>query len=129
MPQKWLVLNLYNFMTTLKTIDATNKKLGRVASEVAATLMGKDSVAFARHILTDVKVEVQNAGKINVDDTKKRTKIYKRYSGYPGGQKELSLEKITEKKGMKEAVRIAVRGMLPPNKLRAKMLKNLTITD
>lgn len=116
-------------MTTTKTIDATNKKLGRVASLAAATLMGKDSVAFARHILTDVKVEVVNAGKINVDDTKKRTKIYKRYSGYPGGQKEITLEKVTEKKGMKEAVRIAVRGMLPPNKLRAKMLKNLTITD
>jgi large subunit ribosomal protein L13 len=118
-------------MTTsnLKTIDATNMKLGRVASQAAASLMGKDSVAFARHILTDVKVEVINAGKLNVDDTKKRTKIYTRYSGYPGGQRQLTLEKISEKKGMKEAVRIAVRGMLPPNKLRAKMLKNLTITD
>ena len=113
----------------MKTIDATNKKLGRVASEIAATLMGKDKVTFSRHELNDVKVEVVNAGKINVDDTKKRTKIYKRYSGYPGGQRELSLETITEKKGMKEAVRIAVRGMLPPNKLRAKMLRNLTITD
>lgn len=115
--------------TTMKTIDATNKKLGRVASEVASILRGKDSVTFAPHVFSDVKVEVINAGKINVDDTKKRTKIYKRYSGYPGGQRELSLEKITEKKGMKEAVRIAVRGMLPPNKLRAKMMRNLTITD
>jgi len=115
--------------TTIKTIDATNKKLGRVASMAATSLMGKDSVAFARHILTDVKVEITNASKINADDTKKRTKIYKRYSGYPGGQRELTLEKITEKKGMKEAVRIAIKGMLPKNRLQAKMLKNLTITD
>lgn len=113
----------------MKTIDATNKKLGRVASEIATILRGKDTVAFTPHVFADIKVEVINAAKINVDDTKKRTKMYKRYSGYPGGQRELSLEKVTEKKGMKEAVRIAVRGMLPPNKLRAKMLKNLTITD
>lgn len=115
--------------TNIKTIDATNKKLGRVASDAAAMLMGKDSIAFARHILTDVKVEVTNASKLNVDDTKKRTKIYQRYSGYPGGQREISLQKISDTKGLKEAVRIAVRGMLPPNRLRAKMLKNLTITD
>ena len=113
----------------MKTIDATNKKLGRVASEVAASLMGKDTVTFSRHIFSDIKVEVVNASKINVDDTKKRTKMYKRYSGYPGGQRELSLEKVSEKKGMKEAVKIAVKGMLPPNKLRARMLKNLTVTD
>lgn len=113
----------------MKTIDATNKKLGRVASEVATLLRGKDLVSFTPHVFADIKVEVINAGKINADDTKKRTKMYKFYSGYPGGQKELSLERVTEKKGMKEAVRIAVRGMLPPNKLRAKMLKNLTITD
>ncbi len=113
----------------MKTIDATNKKLGRVASDAASMLMGKDTVTFSRHAFADIKVEITNAGKINVDDTKKRTKMYKTYSGYPGGQKELSLERVTEKKGMKEAVRIAVRGMLPPNKLRAKMLKNLTITD
>ena len=112
-----------------KTIDATNKKLGRVASEAAKILMGKDTITFARHILTDVKVEVTNAGKINVDDTKKRSKIYQRYSGYPGGRKEITLEKMEEKKGMKEAVKIAIRGMLPNNKLRAQMLKNLTITD
>lgn len=115
--------------TNVKTIDATNKKLGRVASVAAAALMGKDTVTFARHILTDVKVEVTNASKLNVDDTKKRTKVYQRYSGYPGGQREITLGKISETKGLKEAVRIAVRGMLPPNKLRAKMLKNLTITD
>ncbi len=113
----------------IKTIDATYKKLGRVASAAASSLMGKDSVDFARHILTEVKVEVINASKLDIDDTKKRNKIYKRYSGYPGGQKELSLEKITEKKGNAEIVRIAIRGMLPNNRLRAKMLKNLTITD
>lgn len=113
----------------MRTIDATNKKLGRVASEVASILRGKDTVEFTPHVFADVKVSVTNASKINVDDTKKRTKIYKRYSGYPGGQRELSLGKIEEQKGLKEAIRIAVRGMLPPNKLRAKMLKNLTITD
>jgi large subunit ribosomal protein L13 len=113
----------------MKTIDATNKKLGRVASEAAIILMGKDLVTYSRNAIPDVKVEVLNASKINVDDTKKRTKVYDRYSGYPGGRKEITLEKTIEKKGMKEAVRIAIRGMLPTNKLRARMLKNLTITD
>ncbi len=124
---KWLELNSYNFM--IKTIDATNKKLGRVASMAATSLMGKDTVDFARHVLTDVKVEIINAAKLDVDDTKKRNKIYKRYSGYPGGQKEISLAKIVEKKGNSEILRIAVRGMLPTNKLRAKMLKNLTVKE
>jgi large subunit ribosomal protein L13 len=118
-----------NNIAEMKTIDATNKKLGRVASEAASILRGKNLVTFTPHVFNDVKVEVINASKINADDTKKRTKIYKRYSGYPGGQRELSLEKMEAKKGMKEAVKIAVRGMLPPNKLRAKMMRNLTITD
>jgi large subunit ribosomal protein L13 len=114
---------------TTKTIDATNKKLGRVASEAAIILMGKDLVTFVRNAVPEIKVEVTNASKINVDDTKKRSKIYQRYSGYPGGRKEITLEKMEQKKGMKEAVKIAIRGMLPNNKLRAVMLKNLTITD
>lgn len=115
--------------TIAKKIDCTNKKLGRIATEAATILRGKDTVTFTPHIFADIKLEITNASKIDVDDTKKRTKIYKRYSGYPGGQRELTLERITEKKGMKEAVRIAIRGMLPPNKLRAKMMRNLTIID
>ena len=56
-------------------------------------------------------------------------KIYKNYSGYPGGLKERSMKKVVADKGMKETLRIAVRGMLPKNKLRDRMMKNLIIQE
>jgi large subunit ribosomal protein L13 len=111
------------------TIDAKGKKLGRVASEAAKILMGKDSVTFARHKLADVSVTITNASKLSVSDKKMDEKKYLRFSGYPGGLKEEPMKHLTARKGMKEAVRQAVRGMIPSNKLRPLMLKNLHITD
>ncbi|MEK7200596.1 MAG: 50S ribosomal protein L13 [Patescibacteria group bacterium] len=110
-------------------IDAQNKKLGRLASEVATILMGKNKPDFVRNAIPDVKVKIINAGKIFVTNKKMEQKIYKNYSGYPGGLKERSMKKVISDKGMKESLRIAIKGMLPKNKLRDRMMKNLIIME
>ncbi len=111
------------------TIDATEKSLGRLASEAAALLIGKNTTDFARNVLSGNTVTVINAGKLKVSEKKMKEKFYTRYSGYPGGLKELSLAHVVEKKGYKEAVTIAIKGMLPDNKLKKGMMKALTVTE
>lgn len=111
------------------TIDAQGKKLGRVASEVAKLLNGKNSVDFARNTAPKVSVEVTNAGKLDVSFAKLENKTYKNYSGFPSGLNIQSLSKLKEKKGMSEALMRAVKGMLPKNKLQKVMLKNLKVTE
>ena len=110
-------------------IDAQNKKLGRLATEVAVILMGKNRPDFVRNAIPDVKLKVLNASKISVTNKKMDQKVYKNYSGYPGGLKERTMKKVVADKGMREALRIAVRGMLPKNKLRDQMMKNLIIKE
>ena len=110
-------------------IDAQNKRLGRLASEAAIILMGKNRADFVRNAIPEVKVKIRNAGKIFVTNKKKNDTIYKNYSGYPGGLRERTMKKIISDKGMKEVLRIAIRGMLPKNKLRDRMMKNLIITE
>ncbi|MDP2651102.1 MAG: 50S ribosomal protein L13 [bacterium] len=110
-------------------LDATDKKLGRLATEVAVLLMGKNRTDFARNKLPDVEVEVENASKLSIGAKKFAEKVYYRHSGYPGGLKSETLGKVIETKGAKEALRRAVSGMLPKNKLRARMLKNLKIKN
>jgi len=111
------------------TIDAQNKKLGRLASEVAVILMGKNRADFVRNAIPDVKVKVSNAGKIFVTNKKQESETYKNYSGYPGGLRERSMKKVVADKGMKEVLKIAIKGMLPKNKLRDRMMKNLIIIE
>jgi len=111
------------------TIDATGKALGRVASEVAVLLRNKKSAEFERHIAPEIKVSVINASQMDITDKKKREKIYHHYSGYPGGLKSQTLANVIAKKGYREALETAIKGMLPGNKLRAVMMKNLKITD
>ncbi len=111
------------------TIDAQNKSLGRVASEVAMILMGKDKADYRPNVVADVKVEIQNASKVKINPKNLKNKLYKRYSGYPGGLKETPMKKVIEKKGYSEIFEIAVKGMLPANKLRPLMMKNLEVTE
>lgn len=111
------------------TLDAENKRIGRVATEAAVFLMGKNLPTFQRNNIPEAQVEIKNASKLKVDETKFSTKTYSRYSGYPGGLRQPTMEQVVAKKGFSEIVREAVSGMLPKNKLRAKMLKNLTITE
>jgi large subunit ribosomal protein L13 len=111
------------------TIDAQGKKLGRIASQAAALLMGKNRADFVRNAIPEVKVKVVNAGKLDVTNKKMEQKTYKAYSGYPGGLKVSGMKKVIADKGMREVLRKAIHGMLPTNKLRDRMMKNLDIQN
>lgn len=118
------------------TIDAQDKTLGRVASAAAKALMGKHKTTFVKHQIVGEEVTINNAGKIKLTGTKENTKVYLRYSGYPGGQKEETYAMLTApteatkaRRGHKEAIRRAVMGMLPKNKLQARRIKLLTINN
>lgn len=111
------------------TLDATNKKPGRLATEVAVLLMGKNRVDFARNKIPNITVEVENAGKLSIAEKKRVDKRYYRHSGYPGALKSDSVEQVIAKKGAGEVLRKAIYGMLPKNKLRPQMMKHLTIKE
>ena|SRR3989344_3632350 len=110
-------------------LDAQGKRLGRVATEAAKLLMGKNRVDFVRNTIPDIKVKIINTSKADILNRKLDGKVYTSYSGYPGGLKQNSMRKVVGDKGYKEAFRKAVYGMLPTNKLRAQMMLNLIITE
>ena len=113
----------------LKTIDASGRTLGRVASEVAMSLMGKTKATFERNVYSGFPVLVTNASKLRIT-AKKLAEIYHtRYSGIPGGLRIIHGKETVEREGLKELIRLAVYKMLPDNKLRRTMLKNLKIQD
>ena len=112
-----------------KIIDATDRTLGRVASEAAMSLMGKTKATFERNIYCGFPVKIINASKLRIT-TKKLDEIYHtRYSGIPGGLRVLKGTETAEKKGLKELIKLATVQMLPGNKLRREMVKNLKIED
>ena len=91
--------------------------------------MGKNRTDFVRNKIPEVEVEVANAGGMKLEARKLETKKYYRYSGYPGGLTAEAITKTIEKKGVREVLRKAVYGMLPKNKLRPRMMKNLKIYE
>ncbi len=111
------------------TIDVTGKKLGRIATQIAAILIGKMSPDFQKNQVADVKVTVLNAAKMDITEKKARTKVYTNYSGFPGGLKKRTLEEVATKKGYSEVLEKAVTGMIHNNTLKVRMLKNLTIKE
>ncbi|OHA89517.1 MAG: 50S ribosomal protein L13 [Candidatus Zambryskibacteria bacterium RIFCSPHIGHO2_01_FULL_43_27] len=128
MPAQYLRLSLYK--TTMQyEINAEGKKIGRVASEAASILMGKNSVSFSRNKAPTVEVVIINASALSISEKKKGEKTYSRHTGYPGGIKHEKLEEMLAKKGIKEVMRKTVMGMLPKNKLRAVMIKNLKVVE
>lgn len=104
------------------TIDASEKSLGRLASEVAALLRGKGSPDFERHKDGNDAVHVFNLDAVKLTGNKIDQKTYYRHSGYPGGLKETKLKKIMEK-DPGDALKRAVYGMLPKNKLRVRAMR------
>ena len=114
---------------TKHTIDATNKKIGRIASQAASCLLGKQSVSFAKNAVADVQVEIANAGKADVMAKKKIGDRYVTYTGHRGGLDSETLGELIERRGMKEVFRRAVYRMLPDNKLRDQRMKNLIIKE
>ncbi|MEQ1500016.1 MAG: uL13 family ribosomal protein [Parcubacteria group bacterium] len=111
------------------TLDAESKKIGRIATQAAVYLMGKNLATFQRNNIPDVKVEIKNTSKASILEKDMAVKTYTRYTGHPGGLRQPTMEQVIAKKGYSEIFREAVLGMLPKNKLRAKMMKNLTITE
>jgi len=110
-------------------IDLTGKKLGRVSSEIATLLMGKNLPEFSRNTVPNVKVILENASSLDISKKKLETKIYDRYSGYPGGRKEIVMQDLIKKKGYSAVIKNAVSGMLPKNRLQSIMMKNLIINE
>lgn len=111
------------------TVDATGRTLGRVASEAASALLGKKSVHFTKTKVLPVQVIITNAKKLKVSEKRLSEKKYRYYTGHVGGLREFSLPMLIEKKGIGEALRMAVDGMIPRNKLRKERMKRLTIKD
>ncbi len=109
------------------TIDAQGKTLGRVATAAAKVLLGKHKPTFAKNAVMGEEVTITNASKVRISGNKKLQKKYVRYSGYPGGQKKESYGMLSARRGEGEAIRRAVLGMLPKNRLQAKRIKLLKI--
>jgi large subunit ribosomal protein L13 len=107
-------------------IDASGEVLGSVAVEAANLLMGKQKTIFCRHMDVGDNVVIINAAKIRVTGNKLKQKMYYRHSNYPGGLKADSLEDLMNKDPGK-AVEHAIRGMLPHNRLEARMMNRLKV--
>lgn len=114
------------------TIDAANKKIGRIASEAAACLMGKKTVTFAKNTVAEAEVEIINANRADINAKKKTGGIgdnYVTYTGSRGGLKTETLGELINRRGMGEVFKRAVTRMLPDNKLRDLRIKNLTVKE
>ena len=107
-------------------IDAKGKVLGRLASEVAKILMGKHKPMFSRQIDTGDFVIVINAKNVKLTGDKLKSKVYYHHSGYPGGIKEMTADKMLVKKP-EEVIRLAVKNMLPKNKISRQMFTKLKV--
>jgi len=110
----------------LHKLDATDMTVGRLATQIAVFLRGKNKPEFEPHIDNGDIVEVSNVDKLKFTGKKLEQKKYFRYSGYPGGLKETKLSDLA-KNNPAEILRRAVREMLPDNRLRKNMLKRLII--
>jgi len=113
-PGKWVI------------VDAKDQVLGRLATTIAARLRGKHSTLFTPHVNMGDGVVVINADKIVLTGRKMKQKKYYRHSGYIGGLKTITAEKLLEKQP-EDLVRFAVKGMLPKNKLGRQIFKRLKV--
>ncbi|HEX6259230.1 MAG TPA: 50S ribosomal protein L13 [Woeseiaceae bacterium] len=107
-------------------VDATDKTLGRLASELAMRLRGKRKPAYTPHVDTGDHIVVINAGKVRVTGRKLTDKFYHHHTGYMGNLKSTSLEKLLQEHP-ERAIQFAVKGMLPKNPLGRKMFKKLHV--
>ncbi|MEE9168600.1 MAG: 50S ribosomal protein L13 [bacterium] len=107
-------------------IDAEDKVLGRLASQVSRILRGKHKPIFTRHVDTGDHIVIINAEKVRLTGKKVSQKIYYRHSQYPGGLKEIGVERML-KEHPERVIEFAVRGMMPHNRLGRQMLKKLRV--
>lgn len=113
---------------TTHTIDASNKRLGKVATEAASVLLGKNRADFTKHQTADVQVTITNVSKLDISE-KRAEEIYQTFSGFPGGRRVETLGHLAGRRGYAEVVRRTVAGMIPNNKLKKPRLKNLIISE
>lgn len=107
-------------------VDATNKTLGRLATEIARRLRGKHKPKYTPHVDTGDYIVVVNADKIRVTGNKMQDKMYHRYTGYIGNLKSMPLEKLMDE-APERALQFAVKGMMPRNPLGRKMFAKLRV--
>jgi len=107
-------------------VDATDKTLGRLASEIAKRLRGKHKPEFTPHVDTGDYIIVVNAGKVRVTGKKETDKMYHRHTGYPGGLKSEPFAKLVVRMP-ERAIELAVKGMLPKNPLGRAMFRKLKV--
>ena len=107
-------------------VDATNKTLGRLSTEIANRLRGKHKPIYTPHVDTGDYIVVVNASKIRVTGNKMQDKIYYKHTGYIGNMKSMNLETML-KKNPERVIMKSVKGMLPKNKLGNAMLKKLRV--
>lgn len=107
-------------------VDATDKTLGRLASEIARRLRGKHKPEFTPHVDTGDYIVVVNAGKVSVTGNKLKDKVYHRHTGYIGNLKSETLEQLLQNKP-ERAIQRAVKGMLPKNPLGRAMFRKLKV--
>ena len=106
--------------------DASDKILGKLATQAAGLLMGKHKPIFSRNLDTGDFVVIINADKVRVTGNKAKQKLYYRHSGYPGGLKSASLEKMMQTNSTR-VIEHAIKGMLPHNRLGASMMRKLRV--
>jgi large subunit ribosomal protein L13 len=107
-------------------VDAKDQILGRLATQVASILMGKNKTTYSPHVACGDHVIILNAKQIKVTGKKTEQKLYRSHTGYPGGFKEVTLKTLMEKKP-EEVIRKAVQRMLPHNNLGRQLMKNVRI--
>lgn len=120
------VAKMENVERNWYVVDAQDAVLGRLATEVASILRGKNKPTFSPSVDTGDFVIVLNAEKIALTGRKLSDKVYYSHSGFPGGLKEITAEKLLEKKP-EDVIRKAVKGMLPKNKLARQMITKLKV--
>lgn len=111
------------------TLDAQGKTIGRIATEAANILMGKNSPSFERNTVSQNRVRIINAAKASVEEKKAEETTFARYSGYPGGFREEKMSDVIAKKGVSAIIERAVSGMIPNNKLKKEILKHLVVSE
>jgi large subunit ribosomal protein L13 len=126
MPMKTYVANATDRERNWLLVDAEGQILGRLATQIADALRGKRKPNYTPHVDTGDFVVVVNAEKISVTGEKRQEKMYYRHSGYPGGLKSRTLNDMLERRP-EEVIRLAVKGMLPKNRLARKQLTKLKI--
>jgi len=107
-------------------VDAADQTLGRLATEIARRLRGKHKPEYTPHVDTGDYVVVVNAEKIRVTGNKTQDKMYYRHTGYPGGLKSISFDKLIDHKP-EQVIELAVKGMLPRNPLGRAMLRKMKV--